>query len=108
MKIKDLNYYVKFIFSSEMDDFCFSTTDRETLNNVVFNATGISPMDYKINDMIRIVPNTQPYQIIDITIRQLIKDTSTSKYGFDIDSCANKQGIDKDYLFSILISMKPI
>ena len=34
MKIKELDYYVKFIFSSESDDICFSTSDREMLKSV--------------------------------------------------------------------------
>jgi len=108
MKIKDLNYYVKFIFSSASDNVCFSTTDRELLKSVEFHETGNSPMDYKIGDKIHFKPDTKPYEIIDIRIRQLTEDTEVFKYGFDSEDCTNQQGIAKDYLFSILISMKPV
>lgn len=107
MKIKDLNYYVKFIFSSESDSVCFSTTDRQMLNHVKFHKTGNTPMDYKIGDIIHFEPDKKPYEITNIHVRQLTEDTEVFKYGFDSDDCTSQQGEQKEFLFSILISIKP-
>jgi len=109
MKIKDLNYYVKFIFSCESENVCYSTTDREMLNQIEFHETGNSPMDYKIGDVIHFNPERKPFKITDIHIRQLTEDTEVFKYGFDSADCSGKlHGIEKDYLFSVLISINPI
>ena len=109
MKIKDLDYYVKFIFSCSEKNVCFSTTDREFLKHVVFHKTGTSPMDYKIGDVLSFMPNIDvAYEITDIRVRQLVEDTEILNYGFDSEDCAGEpQGVQKDYLFSILFTMKP-
>jgi hypothetical protein len=108
MKIKDLKFYVKFIFSSETDNVCFSTTDRDMLKNIEFHETSISPMDYRVGDIIHFKPDKNPYVITDIRIRQLVEDTDVLNYGFDSEDCTNMQGAEKEMLFSILISMNPV
>jgi hypothetical protein len=105
MKIKELDYYVKFIFSSREDNVCFSTTDREFLKNIVYHDTDNSPMDFKIGDVIRFKHYSKSYKINDIHIRQLTDDTDVFKNGTD---CANGlQGVKKKFLFSIVLTMSP-
>jgi hypothetical protein len=108
MKITDLDYYVKFIFSCEKENVCYSTTDRSMLKNIEFHETGNSPMDYRIGDVIHFNPDKKPYKITDIRISQLIEDTEVLKYGFDSEDCVGEpQGKVKDYLLTIRVTMQP-
>jgi hypothetical protein len=108
MKIKDLNYYVKFIFSTEDGNYCYSTTDREMLKNVEFHETNISPMDYKVDDVIHFKPETKPFKITNIWIRQLVEDTEVFNFGFDSEGCTHQQGIEKEFLFTIQFTIKEV
>jgi len=107
MKITDLDYYVKFIFS-DGEDMCLSTTDREMLNHVKSNNTGKTPTGYKVGDILQFSPDETPYEIKDIKIRGLIEDTELNKYGFDKEDCTQVQGEKKDFIFSINIRIEQV
>jgi len=104
METKDLNYYVKFIFSSEDNEFCFSTTDRAMLPKCPKPDTDKQAIDYKIGDIIYFEKAT-PFKIKDIWIRQLLEDLELLEYGVDSQDCTCSQGIVKKFLFTIQITV---
>ena len=106
MKTKDLNYYVKFIFSSEDDGFCFSTTDRAMLPKCPKPDTDTKTIDYKIGDIILFDKKAIQYKIKDIWIRQLVEDLELLEYGVDPQDCTCSQGIDNNFLFTIQITVE--
>ncbi len=108
MKVKDLKYYVKFIFSSYKDNVCYSTTDINMIQNIVYHDTNISINDLKIGDKITFKPNPQSYKITNIKIREITPDTDVHNYGVDSEDCTNPIGEAKEYLLSIFVEMEPV
>lgn len=109
MKIKDLNFYVKFVFSTIAENGeCHSTTDRELLMCIKSFKTDKSMMNYDIGDEIYFDPIKTPYKITNIVIRRLVEDTDILKIGFDPSDCANQEGEHKDALFIIHITIEKI
>ena len=108
MKIRDIDYYAKFIFSTESDTGdCYSTTDRETLKFVKYHKTGNSMTGFSIGDVIDFEPG-KTFKITNILIRGLVDDTDTLKIGFDISDCAHQQGVRKEALFIVHITIEPV
>jgi hypothetical protein len=106
MKVKDLPYYVKFIFSSDDDD-CFSTTDQELFKYIKYNGTDRPINDIRIGAEIFFEPNTlKKYIVKDIVIRHLVDDLEVLKYGIDMEDCTQQQGELKKWLFSILVKLE--
>lgn len=111
MKLSNIPFFVKFIFSCENCNDCFSTTDSEMLKYIVYESTGKPINDLRIGQIIQFEPldeNEKKYKIIDIIIRHLFEDTDTHKYGFDSQDCTESQGETKEWLFSILIKLETI
>ena len=106
MKLIDIPYYVKFIFSCDSNDECFSTTDSEMMKFIV-NASNKEPISrLEIGQKIQFEPiteNQNVYAITNIIIRHLFEDTDSHKYGMDSEDCLYTQGEQKEWLFSILI-----
>lgn len=106
MKIKDLNFYVKFIFSTiAANGECHSTTDKELLMLVKSHKTGKSKTGYEIGDEIYFEPDETPYKITNIIISSLVDDTDLLNIGIDLADCANQEGIKKEALFIIHITI---
>ncbi|OJX49862.1 MAG: hypothetical protein BGO88_08920 [Flavobacterium sp. 38-13] len=106
MKLIDIPYYVKFIFSCDSNDECFSTTDSEMMKFIVNASNKESISRLEIGQKIQFEPiarNPKVYEITNITIRHLFDDTDSHKYGFDSEDCEYNQGENKEWLFSILI-----
>ncbi len=108
MKITSLNYYVKFVFSSNNESYCVSTTDRNMLNHVKYHNSDTSPQEYKIGDIINFEPDDSPFKIIDIYIRQIVEDTDVFNYGYDSLDCMEQQGEPKNHLFTIQITIERV
>lgn len=109
MKLTDIPYFAKFIFSNESTGECFSTTDSEMLKFVVTPTNRESITKLQIGQKIQFEPiedNPKVHEITDIIIRHLFHDTDSHKYGIDLEDCTNSQGEDKEWLFSILINLK--
>jgi hypothetical protein len=109
MKLADIPYFVKFIFSCENCDDCFSTTDSEMMKYVINESTGKPVIGLKIGQVLQFEPideNLKKYKIQDIIIRHLFDDTDGLKYGFDSQDCVSSQGEPKEWLFSILIKLE--
>jgi len=108
MKITDLDYYVKFVFSTDDGEFCFSTTDRDMLNEIKFHNTDNIPGDYQIGDKLRFGEVKAQFEITNIKIKQLIEDTEVLGYGIDTNDCTQHSGMKKDHLLKIQITLKKI
>lgn len=109
MKIKDINYYAKFIFSTVSDTGeCYSTTDRDMLKFIKHHKSDKSVSDLSIGDLIRFEPEQKVFKIKDILIRGLVEDTDTLKIGVDLSDCAHTQGANKEALFIIHITIEPV
>lgn len=109
MKIKDLDYYAKFIFSTISDSGeCYSTTDRELLKFIKNHQTGEIKNGFSIGDVINFEPENKPFKITDISIRRMVDDTDLLKIGFDLSDCSNQQGILKEALFLVHITIEAI
>lgn len=109
MKLKDIPFFVKFIFSCDNCEDCFSTTDSEMLKFVVNESSGEPISGLKIGQVLQFEPideNPNKYKVIDIIIRHLFNDTDSHKYGFDSQDCTTSQGENKEWLFSLLIKLK--
>lgn len=108
MKIKDLDYYAKFIFSTISDTGeCYSTTDRELLKFVKNHKTGESMNGFSVGDKIVFEPENKHFKITDISIRGMVDDTDLLKIGLDLSGCANQQG-EPEALFLIHITIEAI
>ena len=108
MKIKDLNYYVKFIFSAN-DGGCISTTDVEMFEFVKYKNTDESVNSLKVGDEIYFIPNTEKqYKVTDVIVRHIVSDTDALKYGIDSEDCTEHQGEYKEWLLSILVRIDVI
>lgn len=108
MKLIDIPYFVKFIFSCDNGE-CFSTTDSEMLKFIVDADTKKPIIKLNIGQKIQfesVADNSKIYEITDIIIRHLFEDTDSHNYGFDSEDCDYTQGEDKEWLFSILINTK--
>lgn len=109
MKIKDLAYFAKFIFSTISDSGeCYSTTDRELLKFVKNHKTGDSMNGFSIGDIINFEPENKTFKVTDISIRGMVDDTDLLKIGFDLSDCTNQQGSPKDALFLVHITIENI
>jgi len=111
MKVKDINYYVKFIFSSLDGQFCLSTTDLEVLKLIKSEKTNESKRNYTIGDIVYFDSNeerNQKLKVTDVRIRRLVDDTENLKYGFDSSDCVNMFGENKEALFIIHVTIEKI
>jgi hypothetical protein len=109
MKVKDINYYVKFIFSSVDGQNCLSTTDKEVLNEIKSAKTDQPMRDYTIGDIIYMDSDKDlKFKVTNILIRRLVDDTNTLKIGFDSSDCENISGEYKEPLFIIHIAIKKV
>ena len=63
---------------------------------------------YSIGDVINFEPEKNPFKITNILIRGLVEDTDMLKIGFDLADCENQQGVRKEALFIIHITIEPI
>lgn len=111
MKVKNINYYVKFIFSSLDGQFCLSTTDLEVMKLIKSEKTNESKRNYTIGDIIYFDSDeerNQKLKVTDVRIRSLVDDTENLKYGFDSSDCENISGEYKEPLFIIHITIKKV
>jgi hypothetical protein len=111
MKVKDINYYVKFIFSSLDGQFCLSTTDLEVLKNIKSDKTNNTMRDYTIGDIIYFdseEEKDQKLKVTDVRIRRLVDNTDTLKIGFDSSDCENIFGDYKEPLFILHITIEKV
>lgn len=111
MKVKDINYYVKFIFSSLDGQFCLSTTDLEAMKLIKSEKTNEFNRNYAIGDIIYFDSDEerdQKLKVTDVRIVNLVDDTEILKYGFDSSGCANMVGEKKEALFIIHITIEEI
>lgn len=109
MKIRDLDYYAKFIFSTISDTGeCYSTTDRELLKFVKNHKTGETMNGFSVGDIINFEPENKPFKITEISIRRMVDDTDLLKIGLDLSDCANQQGEPKEALFLVHITIQNI
>ncbi len=108
MRVKDLDYYVKFIFAIPGEEYCVSTTDREMLNFVKYYGTDSTPQEYRIGDTICFLPENKPLKIVNIWVRQLVEDLDVFNYGYDSEDCAGSNGEQKKFLFSIKIELSRV
>lgn len=106
--ISDLDYYVKFIFSTVDDSFCFSTVDRDELDNVLSAYDSSICREFQVGDEIKFNGQKDHYIIKNIRIRQLAKHLDTLSYGIDSKSCISLSGRSKNPLFSILFTIDKI
>lgn len=106
MKIRDINYYVKFIFSSTDGRDCLSTTDKEILNFIKSEKTHKPTREYSVGDIIYLEADSDSkYKVTDIAIRQLVDDTDMLKIGFDRSDKTDITGEYKEPLFIIDIAV---
>ena len=107
MLIKDIPFFVKFIFSGDTGD-CYSTTDIEIFEFIKYKSTNKAIYGIEVGDKIYFEPNPQSkfYEVTNVKIRHLTKDTETQKYGIDSEDCTGASGKEKEYFFSILVNMK--
>lgn len=109
MKIRDIDYYAKFIFSTISDSGeCYSTTDREILKFIKNYNTGDSMNGFRIGDIINFEPEKKPFKITNILINRLVDDTELLKIGFDLADCESQQGVQKEALFLIHITIENV
>lgn len=108
MKIKDINYYVKFIFSSLDGKNCLSTTDKDVLNCIKSAKTDQIMSDYSVGDLIYMDSDKElKFKVTDILINRLVDDTNSLKIGLDSSDCENT-GDYKEALFNIHIIIEKI
>ena len=82
MKITNLPYFVKFIFSSD-NDLCFKTSKFDDLQFIIDDTTNERINNLYIRQRIRIIQddnNENSYEIYDIKIRHLFDDTDYHRY----------------------------
>lgn len=104
MNLKDVPYYVKFIFTDHND--CYSIADKETLCFVKNSESNKSISSLKIGQSIYMEPNSQKtYVITDIRIKDIVDDLEVLKYGIDPEDCNHIQGDPKVWLFTIVIEL---
>ena len=103
MKITNLPYFVKFIFSSDEGD-CYQTSKIDNLQFIIDDATNDKIDKLYIGQKIRVEEHS--YEIYDIKIRHLFDDTYYHRYGVDLESCNCPD--DNEWLFSILVSIKKV
>jgi len=112
MKVKDINYYVKFIISSLDGQMCLSTTDLEVLKLIKSEKTNEPMRNYTIGDIIYFdseeEEKDQKLKVTDIRIRRLVDNTDTLNIGFDSSDCENIFGDYKEPLFIIHITIEKI
>ena len=110
MKLEQIPYFVKFIFSCENGE-CFSTSDSEMLKFIIDKNTNEKIDRLFIGQKLNFEPteeNENTYEIIDIKLRHIFHDTEYHKKGIDMEDCEYPQGENKEWLFSVLISTKVI
>ena len=110
MKVKDIPYYARFIFSGD-NGACYSTTDKEILNFIIDRSTGEPIFNIKRGQKISFISSDGTndeliYTVEEITVRHLVDDLELLKYGIDLEDCTQSQGDEKEMLFSILVEMK--
>lgn len=109
MRIKDIDYYVKFIFSSIDGQNCLSTTDKEVLNEMKSKKTDETKTGFKIGDVIYMKSfKDLTFKITDIQIARLVDDTKLVNMGYNISDCANWSGVNKEPLFIIHITIEKV
>lgn len=110
MLLKELPFFVKFIFSGEGDNnLCFSFTDPEILQYVTYTSTRTKIYDLKIGHELTIIEDVEiEHKIIitDIAIRQIFDNTDDHNYGVDSQDCNGYTGDPKPWIFSILANFK--
>ncbi|MDQ0064175.1 hypothetical protein [Chryseobacterium lathyri] len=110
MKLEQIPYFVKFIFSCENGE-CFSTSDSEMLKFIIDQNSNEKINKLYIGQKLKFEPieeNEKTYEITDIKIRHIFPDIDDHKIGFDMEDCEYSQGENKEWLFSILVSTKVI
>jgi uncharacterized protein (DUF111 family) len=109
MKIKDIDYYAKFIFSSIDGQNCLSTTDKDVLNEILSEETDEIKTGFTIGDVIFMKSfKDLKFKITDICIRRLVDDTKMVNIGFDFSDCKNWSGKNKEPLFIIQITIEKV
>ncbi len=102
MNISELDYYPRFIFTTN-DGTCLSTTDKRVLDDMLNTKTNESKKDYTIGDEIYF--RTQPemkFKIIDIRLRKIYDKSETIDLGFDSSDCTPSSGVEKNHYFSFI------
>lgn len=107
MKVADLPYFVKFIFSCD-DGYCFQTSNFDNFQFIIDNTTNEKIDSLYIGQKIRLreVDKEDSYEIYNIKIRHLFDNTDWHRYGVDSESCNCPD--DNEWVFSILISIRRI
>ena len=98
MKITNLPYFVKFIFSSDEGDW-YQISKIDNLKAIIDN---VSELHIGQNLKIKGIN----YEVYDIKIRHLYEDTDHHKPGLDSKACMCPD--DNEWLFSILISIREV
>lgn len=103
MNIKDLNYYVLFVFKDETNDRTFSTTDVEFLKKYT------SSDSFKVGDKIIIFEDEEIEEIMiikNIEISKVSEKTSSNyNYGWSKEGII-LQGEKKEALLQITITVE--
>ncbi|MHC1776251.1 MAG: hypothetical protein AB9834_12670 [Lentimicrobium sp.] len=106
MKVENLDYYAKFIFSSEDDAFCLSTTDIKVLRQIKSCQTDEIKRDYSIGDVIYFDTDEErdiKMKVIDIRIWGIVDRTETLNSFIDSSECKVQYGKINEPLFLIRI-----
>lgn len=111
MLIKDLPYFVKFVFVINNSDVGYATTDIEQFKNIQleFNDRLTDFVAIRIGYILSIKEpeNDKRYKITDIAIKNIVEDTKNVNLGSDKEDIKDEYmiGLHKKYLFSIFIYM---
>jgi len=108
MNINELDYYPRFIFTSN-DGTCLSTTDKKVLDEMLNAKTNESKKGYTVGDEIYL--RTQPerkFKVIDIRLRKIYDKSETIEFGLDSSYCESSIGVEKKPLFLIYITIEKI
>jgi len=108
MNISELDYYPRFIFTTN-DGTCLSTTDKKVLDDMLNAKTNESKNGYTVGDEIYF--KTQPemkFKVIDIRLRKIYDKSEAIDFGFDSSDCTPSLGVEKKPLFLIYITIEKI
>lgn len=112
MEISKLGFYPKFVFMSEDGDFCVSHADVEIFQQIKNCRSKKEITSLKIGDEIFFeyddTEKISRFIITDVSITRITNNTDSFKYGYDLEDCTNMVGTPKEFLFKVMVKMKPI
>ena len=107
MLVKELPFYVKFIFKSNGENgLSISTTDIDFIKSIKYSETNDSINRLEISQKI-VFDKYQDdiYQITEISISNLVENTDSLNYGININDCIIPNGETKQHLFTIKVDL---